>query len=422
MNTRMSAMSLAAKRFDMAAAGMNRSMSKWNRQSRFSIDEVSNMRIQRLKAILLPLVPILTLGALAVAGIGCGKKADPAAAPGAPASQVLVSPKDVVGVELRRLESGVSFTGELVPSETVEITARFAGDLEDVMVREGQHVRKGEPLARFRPRDVQDMLNAADSQLMAAHAGLTASLNAERRARRLLDAGAASPSDLEAAEAQRTAAEAQVHAAEAVKNRAQEDAERLDVPSPIDGWVSAVVVHEGDRVAIGDRLLTVVDTQTLELSATVPSEALSRVQPGTPIRFRLAAYPGEQFTGKVDRVNPTTEPGTRQVRIYMRLPNPDGRLVGGIFAKGRVIDSVKEQTISAPLAALRKEGQEQVVYRLRNGKAERIAVRTGIVDEDADVVELLGDLSAGDSLLSGVVPGLKDGVSIRILSGQDQPR
>ncbi len=77
--------------------------------------------------------------------------------------------------------------------------------------------------------------------------------------KRLFDAGAASSSDLEAAEAQRSAAQAAVDNAVAMRNRAKEDAERLDVPSPITGWVSKVFVHGGDRTAVGDRLFTIVD-------------------------------------------------------------------------------------------------------------------------------------------------------------------
>jgi RND family efflux transporter MFP subunit len=176
-----------------------------------------------------------------------------------------------------------------------------------------------------------------------------------------------------------------------------------------------VNVHSGDRVAIGDRLMVIVDTRTLELSATVPSEALGRVGQGTPIQFRVDAFPGEVFTGVVDRLNPTTEPGTRQVRLYMRLPNPDGRLIGGLFASGRVIDTVREKTAAAPMAALRQEGQEKVVYRLDGGHVRRVAVRTGLVDEETGLVELIGSVAPGESLLVGVQPGLKDGLRVRFV-------
>lgn len=353
--------------------------------------------------------------AILLAATGCTKK--DAASKTTDEHVVQVNAADVARVESRTLESGVAFTGDLAPVQTVEINARFEGDLESVMAREGQRVRKGQALAKYLPTDVKDRLAAAEAGVLAARAGLSAADNGARRVKKLADAGAASPSDLEAADAQKTAAQAALDNAIAVRNRAQEDAARLDVPSPIDGWVSKVAVHGGDRTAVGDPLFVVVDNTTLELSATVPAEALSRVQPGTPIRFRVDGYPNETFEGKVDRINPTTEPGTRQVRIYMRLPNPDGRIVGGLFASGRVVDTVRENAVTAPLSAIRKEGQQDVVYRLRSGRAQKVVIRKGIVDDDRGVVELIGDVTVGDSLLTGILPGLKDSAKVLILSG-----
>jgi len=330
--------------------------------------------------------------------------------------QVLVSAASVVRLEARKLEAGIAFTGELVPNETVEVVARFDGDLEAMLVREGQSVRRGQKLAAYKAREVRGTWTAATAELQAAQASLAAAENAVRRAKRLLDAGAAAPADLETAESQYKAAEASVQSAQAQLNIAEENAATLDVPSPIDGIVSKIHVHSGARTAVGDFLLQIVDTQTLELSATVASENLRYVQPGTPIEFHIDAFPGEVFTGQVDRLNPTAEPGTRQVRVYTRLPNPGGRLVGGLFASGRVIHAIKDQATTAPLASLRLEGTDQVVYRIRAGHAERVIVQTGLVDEIDGIVELLGAVAPGESLLSGVVPGLRPGAPVRILA------
>jgi RND family efflux transporter MFP subunit len=278
-------------------------------------------------------------------------------------------------------------------------------------------VQRGQPLARYTPREMRDAFDAAEAALQAAKADLEVADNAVRRAKRLVDAGAAAPTELENAASGRKAAEARVRAAQAGLNLAEENAEKLTVRSPLRGTVSHVIVHSGDRTAVGDKLMTLVDTSTMELSATVPSEALSSVQPGTPIEFHVDAFPGETFTGRLDRINPTTEPGTRQVRVYTRLPNPDHKLVGGLFAIGRIIRAVQERATAAPVAALRQEGGEQVVYRVHNGTADRVAVHTGIVDETAGIVELMGTVAPGDSLLTGVLPGLRPGARVRILAG-----
>lgn len=355
----------------------------------------------------------LLLLAIPLAGCSRGRGAgDQDAAP--PAVTILVSPGDVTAITPRRLESGVRFTGELTPQQETGVNARFDGDIARVLVREGQEVRRGQALARFKPRDVEDRARAADAEWLAAKAGLAAAQNADRRARRLLEAGAAAPSEQEAAQAALAAAEARLSLTEAARNLAREDAEKLDVPAPIGGRVSRVMVHDGDRPAVGDPLMTLVNTDTLELAATIPSEALGRAAIGAPIRFSTDAFPGEEFEGRVDRLGPTTEPGTRQVKVYTRVPNPDHRLVGGLFASGRIVDAVREQALAAPLAALRGEGGQQVVYRLRGGRAERVVVTTGLVDEGAEMVELVGGLAAGDSLLMGVLPGIKDGVAVRL--------
>ena len=349
------------------------------------------------------------------AAAGCGQKSAESTPSGA-GTQVLVTAANIAVVESRRLEAGVTFTGELVPAEIVEVNARFDGDLEAVVVREGQRVRRGQPLARYKPREMTDAMEAARAAVQAAEADRVAAESAVRRARRLIDAGAMAPSNMEITEAQLKAAEARVRGAQAALATAEENTAKLDVPSPLDAIVSRVVVHSGDRTAVGDPLMTLVDTRILELSVTVPSEKLSSVGPGTPIEFEVDAYPGEKFTGTVDRLNPTTEPGTRQVRVYTRIPNPDGRLMGGLFASGRLISQAKDKAVAAPVATLRREGGEVVVYRLHGGIAERLPVHTGLVDEQANVVELDGAVALGDSLLTGVLPGLRSGATVRILA------
>jgi RND family efflux transporter MFP subunit len=366
---------------------------------------------------------ILAKGGLValVLATGCGsagsEKRIEAARKAAAEQATLVNASDVTTAVRRRLESGISFTGELKPMDEVRVTARFDGDLQEVFVREGTHLRRGQSMAAYNPRDVQNDQSAAEAGLLAARSALVSAENTARRAKRLLVAGAAAPADLEAAEAARTAADAQVRAAMSQSELATDNADRLRVPSPIYGSVSQVFVHAGDRPAIGDPLFTVVRTDTLELSATIPSEALGRVRRGTPIIIRVDAFPGESFGGVVDRINPATEPGTRQIRIYTRVPNTDGRLVGGLFASGRVVDRSRDDAVAASVSVLRREGVDQVVYRLRGGIASRAVVQTGLLDEEQGITELIGAVEPGDSLLSGVVPGLRDGVRVRVIKG-----
>lgn len=349
---------------------------------------------------------------MAFLGAGCAKQSEGEEAQQEP--ELVVNAEEILTVANQRIESGITFSGELQPFEIVEIKAKFDADLEAVLVREGQRVRRGTSLARYQRGEVEDQWKAAEADFAAAEAALAAAENVARRTKKLLEAGAAAPQDMETAESQLTAARAQAEAAEARKNLAADHNTDLNVPSPIDGSVSRVLVHGGDRVAIADPLLTIVDTRVLELSATIPADDLSEIAIGTEISFQIDAFPEERFLGTISRINPTTEPGTRQIRLYARLENPDGRLVGGLFATGRVVVDVKENALVAPVSALRQEGEETVVYELENGQARRAVVQIGLRDEESGSIELLGDLSAGDSLLTGILPGVRDGIRVRI--------
>ncbi len=348
------------------------------------------------------------------AGSGCGRS--PAGRDSDPT--LIVSADHVAQVEVRRLEAGVPFTGDLRPNLSVTVKAQIDGDLEAVLVREGERVRAGQPLARYDAGDTRDRHAAAEADLLAARSAAVAAQSDLRRVERLLKAGAASPAELELARAADEAAWARVRVMEAAFNRATDDLERLAVPSPIAGEVSQRLVHPGDHMAIGDPLMTVVDTDVLELVAAIPADALSRVHVGSPVRFRVDAFRDRVFTGEVARVNPVTEPGTRQVQIYARLPNPDRLLVGGLFAAGRVVDAVAESALAVPVGALRQESDLRAVYVIRAGETVRVPVRTGLADEEAGLVAVVGDLAAGDSLLVGTVPGLKAGLPVR-LSGNN---
>lgn len=346
---------------------------------------------------------------------GCGRSPEAGARDD---TALIVAPDRVVRAELTRLEAGVPFTGELRPNLSVTVKAQIDGDLEAVLVREGERVRAGQPLARYEPGDTQDRHTSAEADLLAARSAAIAAQGDLRRAERLLKAGAASPSELEMAQAADEAASARVRLAEANFNRATDDLVRLDVPSPFAGEVSRRFVHPGDHVAIADPLLEIVDTETLELAATIPADALARVRVGSPVRFRVDAFPDRTFTGEVARVSPVTEPGTRQVQIYARFSNKDRALVGGLFASGRVIDAVVAGAIAVPVGALRQEDGASAVYAVRGGKAVRVPVTTGLADEAAGLVQVEGDVAAGDSLLVGSVPGLKAGLVVR-LSGAE---
>ena len=110
-----------------------------------------------------------------------------------------------------------------------------------------------------------------------------------------------------------------------------------------------------------------------------------------PVEFTVNAYPGRTFTGRVERINPAADPTTRQVRIYVAIPNTGGRLVSGLFADGRVATDARSAVV-APRNALDVRGLRPTAVRLKNGRAERVEVELGLEDEATERVEIRSGL------------------------------
>src|SRR5262249_6891166 len=149
-------------------------------------------------------------------------------------------------------------------------------------------------------------------------------------------AGAVSDRDLENAKRALVSAEA-VHAdVQARLAAAQQMLDRTRVTAPFAGVVSDMPVNAGDIVQPGTMIATVIDPASMRFEGTVPAEEVAALRVGAPVRFTVKGYPGRTFTGRVERVSPAADPATRQVRVWVAIPNAEGALVGGLFAQGRV--------------------------------------------------------------------------------------
>jgi RND family efflux transporter MFP subunit len=151
----------------------------------------------------------------------------------------------------------------------------------------------------------------------------------------------------------------------------------------------------------------------MRLEASVPAEQLSLIHVGVPVNFTVSGYPGRQFVGHIVRVNPTADPTTRQVRIYVSIPNAGRALVGGLFASGRVSTATKMGLV-VPATAVDVRGTSPTVTRVKGGKAERVQVQIGLTDKSSETTEILAGLSAGDTLLLGAAQGITPGTPVKV--------
>jgi RND family efflux transporter MFP subunit len=161
----------------------------------------------------------------------------------------------------------------------------------------------------------------------------------------------------------------------------------------------------------------------------VPIENVGQLRLGLSVSLRAAQLDSTLVTGRISRINPTADQATRQVRVYVDVPNGSGRLMGGLFVSGRVLVREAANAVAVPRTALRYEGDSRtpVVYLIAGGKVVRRVVTVGISDEDAGLVQIATGLQAGDVVVVGPIEGLTDGAPVEVLgqaadSTSRQPR
>src|SRR5262249_54447205 len=104
------------------------------------------------------------------------------------------------------------------------------------------------------------------------------------------------------------------------------------VVSPLSGVISHKQVQAGEKVPFDAHLFTVVDLSQLEMQALVPAADIPQVKPGMSVTLKVDGFTDRVFTGRVDRINPATEPGTRSIMVFVTLRNADQSLKAGMFA------------------------------------------------------------------------------------------
>ncbi|MDF1504223.1 efflux RND transporter periplasmic adaptor subunit, partial [Roseisolibacter sp. H3M3-2] len=282
---------------------------------------------------------LLAAATLAAAGsAGSSDAREPAKPPAAapPARGPLLDAQGVAEVREALIGSAVTLGGPLQPKETVTLREQVPGTIADLRADRGTRVRRGQRTATIRAAGVVSQAAGARAGVAAAQANVTVAQKQMEAARELHGAGAMTQIERQSAEASHEAAVAQLAAARAQATSAGEAAGFTAVTAPLDGVVSARQRQEGEAVNPGDELLTVVDGRVLELSGQIGVADAARVKVGQPVTFALDAFPGEEFRGRVARVDPVADAGTRQVGVYVELANASGRIIGGQYARGRI--------------------------------------------------------------------------------------
>lgn len=351
------------------------------------------------------------MGALLLTG--CGGEAEESAAASAAEPIVTVGPENVAIAQLEELRSGPPVSGSLEPRQSATVRAEVSGSVLKTNVDEGARAKRGALLAVLDDTAVRDAYLSARSQVRSAESALELARRNAERAERLAEAGALPERDLETARWNATNAEGTLADAKARFALAEEQLEDTRIRAPFDGVVSERQVDAGDVVQVGAALFTVVDPGSLRLEASVPASQLGRLRTGTPVEFSVSGI-DRRITGEIERINPVVDPATRQVRIYVRIPNDEQSLAAGLFAEGRVATDTK-RAVAVPVAAVDSRGTAPVLHVLKGGRVSDVEVQLGVRDDAAELVEVLAGIAVGDTVLLGSAQGVAEGSRLRVL-------
>jgi RND family efflux transporter MFP subunit len=354
------------------------------------------------------LAAVLAAAALA----GCkDKEAESASVEQEPV--VTIGRENLAVAAINQLQSGPAVSGSLEAKQAATVRAQVPGAVLKTFAEQGQSVRRGQVTLRIDDTAVRDAFLSARSGVRTAEASVQVADRNRERAERLAQAGAMPERDLEQARWDATNAEGALADAKARLASAQEQLAHTTIRAPFDGIVSERQADAGDVVQLGTALFTIVDPRVLQLEASVPAEAIGRLRVGTPVEFTVNGF-DRRFTGRIERINPVIDPATRQVRVYVEIPNPKRELAAGLFAEGRVATDT-QRAVAIPAAAIDSRGTAPVVHRLKGGQVSEVPVQLGVRDEVTEMVEVNSGVAEGDTLLLGSAQAVTPGARVRVL-------
>jgi membrane fusion protein (multidrug efflux system) len=361
----------------------------------------------------------------------------------------------------RDLDIKLAFTADILPAQQAAIFSKVSGYIRRIHVDRGDFVTAGQLLVEIDDQELQAAVAQARAALLTGQAGLEvarstlegqrANLENQRanlvkaravadndgrqaqRMKTLFERGLVSATDYEnartasessrasvqAAEAQLRVAEvqvvtqqsqvrlseAQVESYEAALRLAQTNLGNTRLVAPFSGYIAQRNLDPGAAVSAQSAgtsttsvgILGIQSIETVKVQIEVPERDIARVAVGAPVSVVADPYEGQTFTGKVVRVVHNLDPRSRTMGVEVDIPNPDGKLKPGMFARVEVFVDSRKQALTIPMEALRVGEARPSVMVVRNGVVEAVSLELGV--SDGQLVEVRRGLGEQDEVI-----------------------
>jgi RND family efflux transporter MFP subunit len=323
-------------------------------------------------------------------------------------------PAEVHTIKPRGLVDVVRFTGTTQPIDQTIVKSRVSGRLADVLVREGDRVTEGQVLARFETAELQAKFNERQSALEAARADARWTARDRSDKETLATRNIVSQSAADQARATAENRASLVAVAEAQLEVARRNLADAEVKAPFDGVVGERIANQGESLPIDGKILALLDTSRVEIAAQMPAADVIRMKVGQTAEVSLEGFGDRVFSGRITRISPTTQPGSRSIPVYVEIVDRHEALRGGLFGTGTVTVQEKGHALAVPASAMRKDEQGDYVLVVENGTLLRKPVGAVRTWSRGELVEVKG-LESGMTVVSAPLPGLHAGQKVRIV-------
>jgi membrane fusion protein (multidrug efflux system) len=336
---------------------------------------------------------------------------------------------DFVPVVSKPVSRMADLPGELLPFLSVSLHAKMPGFIERVLVDRGSVVKEGQLLVELSAPEMaahiaetESKVQAAESERLQAEAQLAGVQSTYERLKKASETvGAIAGNELiqmekqmEAGQALVRSREQAVRAGEAAVQSQKQLQSYLRITAPFDGVVTERLVHPGALVGAGSDpvLLAIEQISQLRLVVAVPEEYVGGIVTGSRVAFQVPAYPERTYSGTVARIAHALDRATRTMAVELDLANRDETLAPGMYATVKWPVRRSRPALFVPRSSVVTTTERTFVVQNLNGRAHWVDVRKGAAE--GDLMEVMGDLKAGDSIVRRATDEIREGSSLQL--------
>ena len=319
--------------------------------------------------------------------------------------EIKAVPTIVLGLESRRLVDMIDLPAEVEPYENLWVKAEVSGQVVKELVKEGQIVKEGQVLFRLDDRDYRTRLARIQANYRLAKADY-------ERFGTLVKKKVTPVSELDRVEAQLKDLTSQL-------SEAKLALERTRITSPISGRVNEVKAKVGELLAVGQPVAQVLQFDQVKVTVGVPESDVAAVFDLEEADVVIDALDGLRVQGKKLFLSRQPKSLARLYDLELIIPNIDGRILPGMFARVELVKDVFEQSLAVPLYAIITQGDERFVFVERDGRAEKRKVELGVLV--GWEVQVTAGLKPGERVIVVGHRFLDDGQPVKVIKNVSHP-